>query len=581
MNEPDRRDADKVLVRAARAGGGWLVVLLITSLVIAGAETAFPAVLGRAVDAIVGQASRSWLTWCGAVVAVIVVADVLDDLAAGAAIARSTAWLRRTALRSFLDAGVSHAERLAPGDLAARIVGNAAEAGKAAPDVIRTVANLIPAVGAAVALALIDVWLCVVFVLTVPLLLVLLRAFSRNASTAAERYLHVQGVIAARLTDALSGARTIAAAGTTGREAERVLAPLPELHRHGLGMWRAQRRIAAQDALLVPLVEVAVLAVAGVELAHGRLTPGQLLAAGQYAVLGMTIGSAVAAVGRLARARAGAHRAAEVLAAPATQYGRTRFCCRGRRSAAAPVGQLEFRSVTVRAGGRLVLDRIDLVVPGGALFAVVGRSGSGKSLLAAVAGRLVEADEGDVLLDGIPLRMLARAELRRCVGYAFERPVLVGDTVADAISFGSGTYPTADVIEAAKAAQAHDFIVRLPHGYRTALAEAPMSGGEAQRVGLARAFFHGTRVLILDDVAASLDTVTEHNISQVLTGALSDRTRLVVAHRASTAARADRVVWLDGGRVRGVAPHDELWTDEGYRALFEHGRSPTSRRGVA
>jgi ATP-binding cassette subfamily B protein len=96
-----------------------------------------------------------------------------------------------------------------------------------------------------------------------------------------------------------------------------------------------------------------------------------------------------------------------------------------------------------------------------------------------------------------------------------------------------------------------------------------MSGGEVQRLGLARAFAHAGRVLVLDDVTASLDTVTEHHIQQVLTGALADRTRLIVAHRVSTAAHADLVVWLDNGRVRSVAPHHQLWIEPCYRAVFD------------
>jgi ATP-binding cassette subfamily B protein len=114
----------------------------------------------------------------------------------------------------------------------------------------------------------------------------------------------------------------------------------------------------------------------------------------------------------------------------------------------------------------------------------------------------------------------------------------------------------------------------MPGGYDTPVAEAPMSGGEVQRIGLARTFAHARRVVVLDDVAASLDTVTEHHIGEVLTGALSDRTRIVVAQRASTAARADAVVWLDGGRVRAYAPHDELWQHPRYRALFEAHEDP-------
>jgi ATP-binding cassette, subfamily B, bacterial len=109
----------------------------------------------------------------------------------------------------------------------------------------------------------------------------------------------------------------------------------------------------------------------------------------------------------------------------------------------------------------------------------------------------------------------------------------------------------------------------MPAGYQTPLAKTPMSGGEIQRLGLARAFAHAGRVLVLDDVAASLDTVTEHHILQVLTGALANRTRLIVAHRVSTAAHADLVVWLNNGKVRSVAPHHQLWIQPCYRAVFD------------
>jgi ATP-binding cassette subfamily B protein len=152
---------------------------------------------------------------------------------------------------------------------------------------------------------------------------------------------------------------------------------------------------------------------------------------------------------------------------------------------------------------------------------------------------------------------------------AFERPSLIGATIADVIALGAHRPGQAELVAAARAANADAFIRRMPAGYQTALADAPMSGGEAQRLGLARAFAHAGRVLVLDDVAASLDSVTEHRIREVLTGALADRTRLIVAHRVSTASQADVVVWLEDGRVRAVAPHHRLWEQSGYRAVFD------------
>ena len=229
--------------------------------------------------------------------------------------------------------------------------------------------------------------------------------------------------------------------------------------------------------------------------------------------------------------------------------------------------------MTVRRDGQLVLDRVSLAVPGGTTVAVVGPSGAGKSTLAAVIGRLIDPDEGEVSLDGVPLDRLCRRDLRRTIGYAFSRPALVGDTVANVIALGAPASPVA-VRAAARAARVDTVIERLPDGYATPLADAPLSGGEAQRLGLARAL-RAERLLVLDDATSSLDTVTEYQISQALTRPGDRRTRVVVTHRVATAARADLVAWLDGGRLLACAPHGTLWQEPRYRALFdvsgEHG----------
>jgi ATP-binding cassette subfamily B protein len=229
----------------------------------------------------------------------------------------------------------------------------------------------------------------------------------------------------------------------------------------------------------------------------------------------------------------------------------------GRRDLPPGPGRLEFRDVVVTDR----LARLNLVVPGGACVAVVGRSGAGKSVLVSLAARLRDPDAGTVLLDGVPVTELDHDALRSAVGCAFERPVLIGGTVADAIGLG---LDGDRVRAAARATRTHEFVARLPRGYDTPLGEAPLSGGEAQRLGLARAW-PATRVLVLDDATSSLDVVTEMSVQR----ALGDgRTRLVVTHRAATAARADAVAWLDGGRLRGVGRHDDLWTDPEYRDLF-------------
>jgi ATP-binding cassette subfamily B protein len=568
-----RDEADRLLVQVAQHGGIWMGVLAVTAVANSIMATLWPVVLGGALDAVLGGGDVApWLMRCGVFVALIVAGEALSNLADQATSAETTAWLRHTLLRHVLALGMLNTRRFASGDLVSRMVGNTIEAGRVAAAAVWAVASIIPAVGSVVMLALIDPWLCVAFLAGYPLLLLLLRTFVRNTSNLATGYLEAQGAITARLVDALAGTRTIAAAGTVDREIDRVLAPLPELQEHGQRIWKAYSRVGSQAALL-GLLEVVVLAVAGFELMRTRITPGEMFAASQYVALGMGLDGVVAFVTRLAHNRAGARRVAEVLAEPTMVYG--------TRGLSAGGGQLEFRGVTVSVGGERILDGLDLVVPGGVSIAIVGRSGAGKSLLAGLAGRLFDPDEGQVLLDGVPLPLVSRSELRRAVSYSFDRPALIGQTLAEVIGFGEHTPSHKRLEHAARAAYADDFIRRLPQGYRTQLADAPMSGGEVQRIGLARAFAHAGRVLVLDDATSSLDTMTELRISRALTGELADRTRLIVAHRASTAARTDMVAWLDGNRVRALGPHHQLWNDPDYRAVFTPDAGGSEVVGVA
>ncbi|MCU7727472.1 ABC transporter ATP-binding protein/permease [Actinoplanes sp. KI2] len=562
--------SSRVLIRAVRDAGGHAALLGAACLAGAAAELLLPVTLGRAVDALLGTADPgaapglggSAAGWPAAAVTLIAVAastEILGELAGGTGTARATARLRHRLLRRVFAMPHRTAARYPVGDLVARLASQSADAGSAVAAVVGGAFSAVPAVGSLVALTLLDPWLGAAFVLGLLLLGLLLRGFAVDASAAARGYQRVQGAIAGHLVEALDGSRTIAAAGTVDREIRRVLRLRPQLSAHGTGTWAALATAAGRTALVAPLTQIAVIAAGGVLLAEGRLTPGELLAATQYAALGAGLGAVLATLNHLVRARSGAGRAAEVLAETAARYG--------TRPLPAGPGELRFERVTVREGDRTVLDDVDLSVPGGATLAVVGRSGSGKSTLAEVAGRLRDPDVGRVLLDGVPLGDCAAEALGDAVGYGFERPTLVGATVGDAIAVGRpGGEATA--ISAAAVAAVDGYIGRLPGGYRTPLADAPMSGGEAQRLGLARALYGGGRLLVLDDAASSLDSVTEARITAALTRHTAGRTRLVVTHRRATAARADLVAWLDGGRLRAVAPHRTLWADPDYRATF-------------
>jgi ATP-binding cassette, subfamily B, bacterial RamA/AmfB len=541
---------------AARRAGGWLPVIGLSALVGTLGTLALPAVLGRAVDALVGGGdSGRWLALAAGLIVLGILSDLLDVFAGTACQANTTAWLRERLIRHVLAIGPAGARRFDTGDLVTRVSGNAVDAANAGPSTVTIATAVVPPVGSLVLLAYLDIWLAVAFLCTVALVAVVLRTFTKRTAEIVAAYQHTQGRIGARLAESLAGARTIAAAGTVEREEARILEPLPELHDQGIRTWQVLSRTSAQAAVVGPLVLVAVLAAGGLALGAGRISAGDLFAASQYAVLGAGLGGLTGMFGAFARARAGARRADEVLAVEPIGYG--------PRTLPTGPGRLEFRRVSVRAGENTLLDGVDLTLPGGHAIAVVGPSGAGKSVLAELAARLRDPDSGMVLLDGVALGELSHEALRRSVACAFERPVLVGDTVADAIGPGHD----ADRIRcAARAVHAHEFVSRLPEGYYTPLADAPMSGGELQRLGLARAW-HAERVLVLDDATSSLDMVTEMQIGHTLTNG-DQRTRLIITHRVSTAARADLVVWLDRGTVRAVGPHERLWGLPEYRKVF-------------
>jgi ATP-binding cassette, subfamily B, bacterial len=550
--------ADRLVAQIVRCSGRSLIVLMVTAVAGAVMGLLLPFVLGRTVDSLIAAdpASHAWLIGCAVVVAVVVLCDSFGVWAAGASSAQASAWLRHRILRHVLGVGPAVTRRFAEGDLVTRVGVNTEEAGRAPQALVTGMARLIPAVGSVIALFFIDPWLALTLIAGLMLILVVLRVFLRETTVLTGGYQQAQSDIAARLIDALTGARTIAAAGTASQETQRVLAPLPRVHAHGIALWRANARAGVQAGVVGPLLEVAVLAVGGMWLAAGDLTVGELYAAARYAALGAGLDSALGYVSSLARARSAAQRVVQTLAEPQMAYG--------ARPLPSGPSILEFRSVAV-AG----LHDVALVIPGGSAIAVVGRSGTGKSLLAAVAGRLIDPDRGTVLLDGVPLPELSREALRRAVGYAFERPVLVGETLSDVIGLGCRVPDPEAVPAAARAACADAFIRRLPQGYGTPLDAAPMSGGERQRIGLARAFAQGERLLIVDDATSSLDTVTERQVTAALTGQLRDRTRLIVAHRVATAANADRVIWLEQGRVRAYDRHQALWENPDYRAAFQ------------
>ncbi|ONI87306.1 ABC transporter [Saccharothrix sp. ALI-22-I] len=528
-----------MLLSVVRRDPRWLLLAL-NALPVTAAGLLLPTALASAVDmALAGRLDGGTVLWLVGLAGVEVLGDAIGVVLAASITARGATWLRRRLTEHLLALG--HPARFEAGDAVSRLTGDSAIAGGVAVLAVDLGISALTAAGAITALALLDWRLAVVFLLSVPLAALLVRSHLRLTAADVAAYQEVSGELSARLVDAVGGLRTIAASGRADQEAERVLRPLPRLTAAGVGMWRTQARMIWRAGLLLPAVELAVLTAAGFGVVAGRLSIGDVLAVLGYVALGMTVVGQATVLTALQRARASAQRLEEVLSTPVPPTEWPGY---------AASGEVVLSGVSVSGA----LHDVDLTVPAGTFMAVVGRSGSGKSALAAVIGGLARPSAGQVRRGG-------------SVGYAFERPALVGTTVADAVRYGTSLDPT-DVIAACRAAQVHDVVVRLPEGYQTPMSAAPMSGGEAQRLGLARAFVRDPAVLVLDDATASLDMVTESTVERAVESALPGRTRVVVTHRAATARRADVVVWLDDGRVRAVGPHSELWDDDEYRAVF-------------
>jgi ATP-binding cassette subfamily B protein len=237
-------------------------------------------------------------------------------------------------------------------------------------------------------------------------------------------------------------------------------------------------------------------------------------------------------------------------------------------------GEIAFKNVSFGYDkARRVLDNLSLQIAPGEMIGLVGHSGAGKTTIINLISRFYDPTEGEILIDGIPMKDIRLEDLRRQMGIVLQEPFLFPGTIAQNIAYANPEASPEEILRAAKAANAHEFILRFPDGYDTQVGErgARLSGGERQRISIARAILHNPRILILDEATASVDTETEKQIQEAIARLIAGRTTFAIAHRLSTLRNADRLLVIDKGKLAEIGTHDELMQKEGgiFRRLVE------------
>jgi ABC-type multidrug transport system fused ATPase/permease subunit len=414
---------------------------------------------------------------------------------------------------------------------------------------------------AAVAMLLVDPLLAVISLVPVPFVVLIASRYGRRARPAQQAVQQRIAELTADAEESIGGVRVVKAFAREDRQLERFAASTGRVFDQEMIATRLSAFYQPLIGFLPQIGLACVLLIGGRRVVAGNMTLGDFTAFYAYLLmllvpmrqLGMTLGLAQ-------RATASGARLFEILdrepaiAAPV-----------GARPLPAGNGHVELRDVSFAYHGTPgpTLHDVSLDVPAGTTVALVGATGAGKTTLVNLLGRLYDVDAGAVLIDGADVRSVDPVDLHRALAVVDDAPFLFSTTIADNIAYargGDGAVGREEIEQAARRAQAHDFISALPDGYDTRVGERglTLSGGQRQRVAIARALLADPRVLILDDATSAVDASTEQQIKEALREVMAGRTTFVIAHRLSTIALADVIAVVEDGRIVAQGGHEDL-----------------------
>ncbi len=420
-----------------------------------------------------------------------------------------------------------------------------------------TVGSLALLVGSIVVMVMLSPILALVIIACIPVFWTLSNRYRQRSFPSSWMDQRYQGMVAGVVEEAVTGVRIVKAFGQEQQELDALESAATRLFRSRLRTARITARFNAALQAVPTFGQLGVLAIGGWMAMQGRVTLGVFLAFSSYvAQLVTPVRMLSAVVATSQQARAGAHRVIELLS--------TESAVKEAPDAlelSDPRGAIEFDGVTFGySPDRPLLDDLSFRVDPGERVAIVGSSGSGKSTVALLLARFYDPASGVVRVDGHDVRDLTLESLRRSVGIVFEDSFLFSNTIRFNIAFGRPDASDEEIVAAARAAQAHDFIMELPEGYDTVVGERgfTLSGGQRQRIAIARAALANPRVLVLDDATSAVDARTEEAIHHSLEEVMEGRTTILIAQRHSTLRLADRVLLLEGGRIVDEGPPEVL-----------------------